>query len=213
MSLPKPGTSIFEPIACSLSLMIFAFFVHFQLPVKLVSFASLCIPAYIIGKNITSLSDIKKITGEASNLKSLTIYSIAGLVTGLILSVTYRRSIDAPLFPEDIKSFAIVASMIGSMEELIFRGYIQQSVRGKNGIIPVLFSTTAHTGYKCALFLSPFNSAPIDIGFLAFWTFLAGLILGVLRHLSGSVVPSLSAHALFDILVYGELISAPWWVW
>lgn len=56
-------------------------------------------------------------------------------------------------------------------------------------------------------------AAGIDIGLLAFWTFVAGIIFGTIKHFSKSILPSFIAHALFDIWVYAEFVSAPWWVW
>jgi hypothetical protein len=38
-------------------------------------------------------------------------------------------------------------------------------------------------------------------------------MLGLMRHFSGSVLPAVTAHVLFDILVYGDWAQAPWWVW
>jgi membrane protease YdiL (CAAX protease family) len=55
--------------------------------------------------------------------------------------------------------------------------------------------------------------ADINVGFLALWTFGVGLLFGTVRHLSKSLLPSLTAHVLFDILVYAEFTTAPWWVW
>jgi membrane protease YdiL (CAAX protease family) len=99
------------------------------------------------------------------------------------------------------------------MEELVFRGFLQEYIRSINGPFSVLFSTISHTGYKCCLFLSPVVTTNIDVGFLALWTFIIGILFGTIRHLSKSLLPSLSAHALFDILVYAEFATAPWWVW
>jgi len=56
-------------------------------------------------------------------------------------------------------------------------------------------------------------SADINIEFLAFWTIIAGIIIGTIKNMAKSLLPSLITHALFDILVYAENIAAPWWVW
>jgi membrane protease YdiL (CAAX protease family) len=130
-----------------------------------------------------------------------------------LFAVIYRWHLDISLFPKSLHLFVIVAALIGCVEELVFRGFIQEYVRSINGPFSVLFSTLSHTGYKCCLFLSPLITANIDVGFLALWTFIAGLLFGTIRHLSKSLLPSLTAHILFDILVYAEFISAPWWVW
>ncbi|MCK5693629.1 MAG: CPBP family intramembrane metalloprotease, partial [Bacteroidales bacterium] len=52
-----------------------------------------------------------------------------------------------------------------------------------------------------------------DFFYLIFWTFLGGLLIGTLRELSGSTIPPVIAHAVFDIILYGGLAIAPVWVW
>lgn len=157
-------------------------------------------------------SDLKKITGE--NISgSLIIYTIAGISAGLGLAVIYRRHLEVSLIPESVHLFFIVAALIGAMEEVVFRGFLQAHVKSINGPFSVLFSALAHTGYKCCLFLSPVIISDIDVGFLALWTFCAGLFFGTIRHLSNSIMPPLAAHVFFDILVYAEFTNAPWWVW
>lgn len=202
-----------EATICSLGLMIFAFFIHNKFPVRLISFGALLLSGFIISRNLKSVSDLMKITGENSSLRATVLVSASGVVLGIILSVLYRWHLDINIFPQSIHFFAITAALIGSTEELVFRGFIQEYVKRINGPFSVFFSTLSHTGYKCCLFLSPVVTTNIDIGFLAFYTFIVGFLFGTIRYLSKSLLPSLSAHALFDILVYAECISAPWWVW
>ena len=213
MPAGKKLTVLFEAILCSLGLLVFAFFIHFEFPVRLFSFSGLLISAYFISRNLRSLSDLKKITGEKISFKIAFLYSISGIALGIVLAVCYREHLDISIFPETVHIFVITAALIGCMEELVFRGFLQVSVQEINGPVSILFSTLSHTGYKCCLFLSPAVSGNIDVSFLAFWTFIAGILFGTLRHFSKSILPSLSAHALFDILVYAELTGAPWWVW
>jgi len=213
MSGRKRFTLLAEATLCSLGLMVFSFFIHYKFPLRLLSFAALLISAFIISRNLRSLSDLKKITGENISVKITILYIIFGIALGIVLAVLYRRHLDISSFPGSFHLFVIAAALIGCMEELVFRGFIQEYVRRKNGPFSILFSTLSHTGYKSCLFLSPVITANIDVGFLAFWTFIIGLLFGTIRHLSKSLLPSLSAHALFDILVYAEFIQAPWWVW
>jgi membrane protease YdiL (CAAX protease family) len=193
--------------------MVFSFFIHNKFPVRLLSFAALLMSAFIIGRNLRSFSDLKKIINVYSSYKITLLYLIFGFAAGILFAVIYRWHLDISLFPKSLHLFVIVAALIGCVEELVFRGFIQEYVRSINGPFSVLFSTLSHTGYKCCLFLSPLITANIDVGFLALWTFIAGLLFGTIRHLSKSLLPSLTAHILFDILVYAEFISAPWWVW
>lgn len=202
-----------EAILCSFGLMVFSFFIHFPFPIRLLSFAALLIAAFIISKNIHSFSDIKKITGEGAATGVGLLYCIAGIAGGILFAIMYRWHMDISFFPKSLHGFVFVAALIGCTEELVFRGFIQEQTRPINAPFSVFFSTLSHTGYKCCLFLSPAIGANIDIGYLALWTFSAGIVFGTLRHFSKSVLPSLIAHALFDILVYAEFVNAPWWVW
>jgi len=202
-----------EATLCSLGLMAFSYFIHYKFPVRLFSYAGLLLSAFIIARNLRSLNDLKKSFGESASARFIVIYLVTGAATGLSLSLFYRWHLDISLFPKSIHSFTFIAALIGCMEELVFRGYLQESVRSINGSFSIFFSTLSHTAYKCCLFLSPVIERDIDIGLLALWTFGAGLIFGTIRHLSKSLLPSLSAHIIFDILVYAEFVNAPWWVW
>jgi len=204
---------LFEAAICSLGLMVFAFFIQYEFPVRLLSFAALIISGYIISRNLRSQSDLKKITGENISSRAILLYTILGILLGIILAVRYRRYLDISLFPGSFHPFVIVAIIIGSMEELIFRGFIQGLVKSVNGPFSIFFSTLSFEGYKSSLFLSPVITTHVDVGILFLWTFIAGALFGTIRHLSKSLLPPLSAHVLFDILVYAEYVSAPWWVW
>jgi membrane protease YdiL (CAAX protease family) len=213
MSGGKRVTILSEAILCSLGLMVFSFFIQFKFPVRLAAFAALLISAILVSRNLRSFPDLKKIIGENMSFNITLLYIIAGIAAGILLAFMYRWHLDMSLFPKTIHLFVITAALIGCTEELVFRGFLQEYVRSINGPFSVLFSTLSHTGYKCCLFLAPVITANIDIGFLALWTFLAGILFGIIRHLSKSLVISLSAHLLFDILVYAEYSGAPWWVW
>jgi membrane protease YdiL (CAAX protease family) len=205
--------SLIEAILCSFALMVFSFFIHYKFPLSLISFAALIVPAWFFSRNFQSLSDLKNVISKSVSFKITILFCTAGFLLGLLLAIIYRWYLEISLFPESIHLFVIVAALIGCIEELVFRGLIQDYVKKINAPFSILFSTISHTGYKCCLFLSPAIAADIDIGFLALWTFLAGIIFGTIKHYSKSIMPSLIAHALFDILVYAEYVNAPWWVW
>jgi membrane protease YdiL (CAAX protease family) len=209
----KKNAQLSGAILCSLGLMIFSYFIHHKFPVRFLSYGALIWVAFLINRHLKSMADLKRVTGEFSISWKALLYIILGISSGILLALFYRWHLDIALFPHSLLPFALIAALIGSMEELVFRGFIQEQVRNINGLFSILFSAFSHTGYKCCLFLSPVIASGIDIGFLAFWTFAAGILLGTLRHFSKSVWPSLIAHALFDILVYGECLRVPWWVW
>jgi membrane protease YdiL (CAAX protease family) len=206
-------TLLSEAILCSLGLMAFSFFIHYKFPFFLLSLAALMVSAFIISRYLRSFSDLRKIINENASFKISLLYIFSGITAGTLIAAMYRWHLDISLFPKSIHYFAIAAALIGGVEELVFRGFIQEYVKNINGPFSILFSTISHTGYKCCLFLSPMVIGHIDVGFLALVTFLAGLIFGTIRYLSKSLLTALAAHIIFDILVYAEFVSAPWWVW
>jgi membrane protease YdiL (CAAX protease family) len=213
MSVYKKNTQLSGAILCSLGLMIFSYFIHYKFPAVIFSYGALIMVAFIIAKQLKSLADVKKVTGEFCFSLKTFLFISTGIGIGIGMAVLYRWHLNIPLFPLSLLPFALVAALIGSMEELVFRGFIQEQARTINGLFSILFSAFSHTGYKCCLFLAPAVSSGIDIGFLAIWTFGAGILSGTIRHFSKSIWPSLLAHAIFDILVYGESVHPPWWVW
>ena len=202
-----------EAIICSLGFIVFAYFIHYRFPARLISFGALLLSGIIIARNLKSASDLGKIICKNDSIRDFLLFAASGVVIGSILSIWYRSHLDIELFPRSVHFFAFIAALIGSTEELVFRGFIQEHVRKINGPFSVLFGTLSHTGYKCFLFLSPAVTANIDVGFLALFTFIFGIVFGTIRYLSGSLLPALTAHALFDIIVYAEYTNAPWWVW
>ncbi len=209
----KKYTILFEAILCSIGLMVFSCFIHSNSPFRLFSLAALILPAYFFGRNLQSRSDLRKLTGETASHKITLLFVVAGLLLGTLLAIFYRWYLEISIFPKSLRIFVVVAALIGALEELVFRGFIQDYVKSINVPFSIVFSTISHTGYKCCLFISPIAAADIDIGILALWTFVAGILFGTIRHISKSILPPLIAHALFDILVYAEFVKAPWWVW
>lgn len=213
MEISRSCRPLPEAIIISLALVIFSYFIHSDLPLRLVSFVALLLVSYIIGKNLTKAEGIKQAAGSFSSGMAGFVYCLTGLAGGILLAILYRWHLDMRLLPKDICGFSIVAALIGGFEEIVFRGYIQGSLRKINAPLSILSGTLSHTCYKCSLFLSPSGSQHIDIIFLGLWTFTGGLVYGIIRHYSGSVIPALLAHMFFDIIVYAEYVHSPWWVW
>ncbi|MFC2111559.1 type II CAAX prenyl endopeptidase Rce1 family protein [Bacteroidota bacterium] len=145
--------------------------------------------------------------------RRLILYIIIGLQLGLIYSIIYRNIYGMDILPRQFYQFALIAALIGTMEELTFRGFIQGHAGKINAVFGVLFATFSHTAYKCCLFLIPINNFEINIAYLFLFTFTGGLLFGLLKEISKSVIPAVVAHVVFDILVYGECLQSPWWVW
>ena len=213
MTIKKKYILLLEAILCSFALMIFSFFIHSELPFRVLAIAALFLPAWFFSRNLQSLSDLRRIVYVPDSLTITVLYCLAGILPGLLFAMLYRWHLGIRLFPESFHLLVLVAALIGCTEELVFRGFIQDQVKNINAPFSILFSTISHTAYKCCLFLSPMLTAEIDIGFLALWTLIGGILLGTVKHISKSILPPMIAHALFDLLVYAGFINPPWWVW
>jgi membrane protease YdiL (CAAX protease family) len=77
----------------------------------------------------------------------------------------------------------------------------------------VVYASTVHTCYKLLVILSLSVPLQFDFFFLVAWTFVGGILFGSLRELSGSTLPPVIAHAVFDVVLYGGLATVPVWVW
>lgn len=136
---------------------------------------------------------------------------IISIFSGMLISSIYRWRIGASITPTNFYPAVGIYVAIGFMEEFITRGMIFGLARQKGQeLFPLLLSTFVHTGYKTFLFL-PFPV--VDVGTLALYTFLTGLVLGCLRIWSKSIWPSMLVHGIFDFMAYGDRIEIPWWIW
>jgi membrane protease YdiL (CAAX protease family) len=151
--------------------------------------------------------------GLAARTRRGAVLLVVGVVLGAGLGVLYRAFGGWPALPGDLARLALAAAMIGATEELAYRGYVQGRLRGLGWVAAVALAALAHTAYKSALFAFPEAAVQIDFRFLAVWTFVGGCVFGMLRQFSGSVLPPVAAHVLFDLVVYGDRVEAPWWVW
>ena len=210
MTINKKYISLLEAILCSLALMFFSFFIDSGTPLRLFAIAALIVPAWFFSRNLQSLSDLRRKAHTPASAKITVLFCFAGILTAILLSTLYRGYLGISLFPQSFHLFVLVAALIGATEELVFRGFIQEQVKNINAPFSILFSGISHTAYKCCLFLSPMATAGIDIRFLAFWTLIAGILAGTIKHFSKSILPPMIAHALFDIMVYAGFVNPPW---
>jgi membrane protease YdiL (CAAX protease family) len=118
-----------------------------------------------------------------------------------------------PLVPEALEWFVLVSMLIGATEEIIFRGIIQGEAARWNPGGAIFLGAFVFAAYKALLFVWPgeFNQANPWIIFLV--TFPAGILLGYARKITGSLWPAILAHMLFDLVLYGDAVDVPWWVW
>jgi len=210
-------------------MVLFALFVRSGLPWSLVSDLGLALTALAV---LLSLScertpacpepvEWAGLLGLVPFGRRAALMGLLGAALGIGLGLLFRWKFGLHWLPAALRPFAPVAAAIGGVEELLYRGYLQGRLSRINGILGVIGAAAAHTAYKTALFLLPALSlsngppaaAHVDWRVLAFWTFLGGLLFGALRQVARNIAPALTAHVAFDVVVYGELARAPWWVW
>jgi membrane protease YdiL (CAAX protease family) len=213
MIINKKYVLILEATLCSLGFMVFAYFIHDGFPKLTIALVALMVQAFIMSRQCDTLSDLKKYFGEISLSKRALLFIFIGILMGFTYAAYYRHAIGMPVIPDYVRSFALVAALIGIMEELVFRGFIQGHLKSVNTVFSILFGTIAHTAYKSCLFMSPVIAHKINIHFLIWWTLIGGLLFGILKEYSKSIIPPAIAHSLFDIITYAGCAAAPWWVW
>jgi membrane protease YdiL (CAAX protease family) len=193
-------------------IFLFALFIHKPWPWKIIALSALLASALIIGFTLRQDS-LLSIFGIGKPSLRVYLLMIVGLIVGTALGIYTRHHFELALLPATLTLVAVIAPLTGAMEELVFRGYIQGKLNSVNPIFAVFYAAIAHTAYKLLVIISLGRPLEFDFLFLAQWTFLGGLIFGSLRVFSKSIFPPLIAHAIFDILLYGGLLTAPFWVW
>jgi membrane protease YdiL (CAAX protease family) len=204
---------ILEAIMASAGMGIFGLFVHSCFPWTFLSGVALLITALAITHSFRAERCPSQILGLLPFSRKVMAYLVVGGTIGTTFGVLFRIFRESGPFPAGLGWFVFVAAAVGACEEVLFRGYIQGRFQHLGGIAAPILAAAAHTTYKVTLFAVPLVDIAIDYQFLATWTFIGGVIFGGLRQLSGSVLPSLAGHVLFDIIVYGGRAHAPWWVW
>jgi len=194
-------------------MILFGLLSHRGLPWIAMGAAGLLAAAFCIQRSIASLRGIPPLFGLSGSWKAL-IISLAGFAVGVGLGAIDRFSFGtAPLPGLAFQPFAFAACATGAAEELVYRGWMQGRLRVLGWPAAVLISAAAHTAYKTALFaLPPF---PVNVYYpsLVVFTFTVGALFGLSREFSRSVYPAVAAHVAFDLMVYGAMAQAPWWVW
>lgn len=176
------------------------------------SFTGLVPVLIAVGLDIRKGRNFKEIFGLIS-VRGIDRYFIPlAILTSFFFSMLYRDSLKLDIFPFHFTSFAIVAALVGSTEEIVFRGYVQNHARRSGLMFSVIIAAMSHTIYKLLLFSSLTSIGVVNMQFLFFWTLVIGLALGLMKEFSGSCWIPVLFHAVFDIVVYGDGALHPWWV-
>ncbi|MFZ4427508.1 MAG: type II CAAX prenyl endopeptidase Rce1 family protein [Saprospiraceae bacterium] len=203
----KGSAAFWEGVLIAVLLVVFGFLSYKSLHAGLLLLA-LC--AWRMARYVADLREGLDFFGIHFPERRGILWMIAGLATGVIAWVGYYLIPGEALPLPGIGFFALSAFAVGLVEELVYRGLLYRMWQPGGPLLAILFSALAHTAYKLAL-LAPYPS--VELLPVACWTLFAGLILGALRHFSGSVLPSAANHVVFDVLVYGGAATGPHWVW
>ncbi len=155
-----------------------------------------------------SLKGIAQTIGLVKS-KNMIWWLLAAGVLALAMAIFYRGYTGMSKLPEALMSFSIIAVLIGIVEELVFRGYLMWLSRFGGAWGAIFLCALAHASYKVLLFVPVGDN---DLLTLGFFTFLVGIVLGLMRQKSKSLYPCILFHAVFDLVVYGDG-GTPWWVW
>jgi membrane protease YdiL (CAAX protease family) len=202
-----------ESLICVAGIVVFAVFSHDRPVPFILSVAGLVLAAIIININAHTLKDLRQLFGFNRISGTTILFIIISIVFGILIAVVFRRHKHDLLIPARLTYFVIPALLIGATEELVFRGFIQGHTRRIGVMVSVIFATLAHTLYKCSFILAHQSGYETDMLFLMKWTIFGGFIFSLIKEYSNNIIAPIAGHAVFDLLVYGDLISAPWWVW
>lgn len=215
---PKSGESRGRTVTgitvAAAGMTLFALGAHQGLPWLAVAAGGLLATAVAIGWLAADDTCLLTVLGLDRWSVKTAVVTLVGVGIGVGGGLWHRSQLDlAPQATTGVAAFVIVACLIGATEELIFRGWLLGKARAFGWPTAVIIAAVAHTAYKTALFVWPAVPVAVDLAGVARWTLAGGLVLGLLRACSGSLLPPLMAHAAFDFVVYRFVAHAPWWVW
>lgn len=161
---------------------------------------------------------LRTIFGKSRGMYTRRWIIVAGGL-GIFAAVVYRCWLlkTAP-FLDVLHAFALTAMVIGLTEELLWRGWMQGVLTNTLGPwLALSIVAVSHAAYKTALFVFPPIDEPMrtpgSLLSMAAITLVAGLFLGFIRVREGTIAAPVAFHMLFDLFVYGQCATTPWWVW
>lgn len=210
-----PGLTARAIAIVAIGLVLFAWFSHASLPWVLLAGFGLAIAGWTIARS-PDVAGSQPLAGAQPRARSARTIALTllGAALGTAAGVLHRRGLGLSLLPAGtLEPFVLVACLIGATEELVYRGWLLGKASRFGWPAAVVLAALAHAAYKTALFAGPGVPVTVDLAGVAIWTTAGGTVLGALRALSGRVLPAVAAHAAFDLVGYGAVAEAPWWVW
>lgn len=202
----------YKSLALTGALWFFSLFIYFDFPIKAIALFALIMAGFWMNLIRRDFSESVFSPSLWRFKKSINWILVATILT-FFLAIYSRIDDGLPAIPTKIGGFVIVAVLIGFVEEVVFRGFVQGGAQQWNQKGAIVLASVSHAGYKALLFVFPLQHLNNSALELFGYTFLAGLILGYSRYITGSLWPAILAHCFFDFWLYMEQSSAPWWVW
>ena len=213
MNFSEQIQSLTNTLVFAAGIVLFALNIHDNGAYKVIGITALLLPAYAIYRQTFNNGVIKDIFLEDYRPTKIIKALMAGIFAGLASGIYYRYQSTGSILPEYLTVFALTATSIGIAEELIFRGVTFYLMKPIHLWLRIIMAALLHAGYKTLLFVPGLREHSIDLWSMFGFTFQAGLVLGAIRIWAGHIAPPVAAHALWDLVVYGDRPDAPWWVW
>jgi len=202
----------YQSLVLTVALWFFSLLINFDFPIKAIALFALVLAGFWMNAIHRDIPGSVFSHSLWRFMKSIN-WILLVTILSFILAVYSRIEDGLPAIPTKIGGFVIVAVLIGFVEEVVFRGFVQGGAQQWNQKGSIVLASVSHAGYKGLLFVFPLQHLNNSALELFGYTFLAGLILGYSRYITGSLWPAIIAHCVFDFWLYMEQSSAPWWVW
>ncbi len=210
---PFHFTDLSKGLICISGTWIFALFIQRGSFLQYFAYAGLLLSALAIAGSARDIKALLGVLALRSFHTKVIYYGFGGLILGSALAMLNNFLNTGRILPLTLTGFALVASLIGITEELIFRGFVQTKIYPTGRFPAIVVASIGHTFYKYLVISTLPDDLQVNYPGLILLTFIVGMVFGFLRDRSGSILPPAFAHAAFDILVYGAVASAPVWVW
>ncbi|GAA4280055.1 CPBP family intramembrane glutamic endopeptidase [Gaetbulibacter aestuarii] len=202
----------FKSLALTGALWLFSLLINFDFPIKIIALIALVMSGFWVHSIYKDISE-SLLSAFLWRFKKLFNWIFIAVIFSFLLAIYSRIEDGLPAIPSKIGAFVILAVLIGFIEEVVFRGFVQGAAQQWHQRGAIVLASVSHAGYKAMLFVFPLQHLNNSAVELFGYTFLAGLILGYSRYVTGSLWPAIIAHCLFDFWLYIEQPFAPWWVW